>query len=95
MTFNAEFVAVPQRINPLFVTLEVTVPKAYLKNETKNKVKNENAWVMSSGGFFVLPFFFFLSVLLIEPSNLASSNQVQALFIQIVYSDFCTPEEMF
>lgn len=50
---------------------------------------------MSSGGFFVLPFFFFLSVLLIEPSNLASSNQVQALFIQIVYSDFCKPEEMF
>lgn len=40
-------------------------------------------------------FFFFLSVLLIEPSNLASSNQVQALFIQIVYSDFCTPEKMF
>lgn len=43
MTFNAELIAAPQRINPLFVTLEATVPKVYLKNETKNKVKNENA----------------------------------------------------
>lgn len=40
VTFSAELRAVPQRINPLFVTFEVTVPKVCLKNETKNKVKN-------------------------------------------------------
>lgn len=44
MTFDAELTALPQRIDPLFVTLEVTAPTVCLKNETKNKVKKiENA----------------------------------------------------
>ena len=41
MTFNAELIVVPQRINLLFVTVEVTLLKFYLNNETKSR--NENA----------------------------------------------------
>lgn len=52
MTFNAKLIAVPQRINPLFVIVEVTLLKVYLNSETKTKGKNENALIMSSV-FFV------------------------------------------
>lgn len=41
MTFNAELIVVPQRINLLFVTVQVTLLKVYLNNETKSR--NENA----------------------------------------------------
>lgn len=39
MTFNAELIAAPQRINPLFVTVEVTLLKVYLNSEAKTKKK--------------------------------------------------------
>lgn len=51
MTFNAELIVLPPRINPLFVTAEYTLLKFYLNGETKPKEKNENALIMSSMGF--------------------------------------------
>lgn len=51
MTFNAELIVLPPRINPLFVTAEYALLKFYLNGETKPKEKNENALIMSSMGF--------------------------------------------
>lgn len=53
MTFSAELIAVPQRINPLFVTVEVTLLQICLNSETATaKQKEENALIMSSVGSF-------------------------------------------